>query len=1016
MDKEIKSDIEKIKVETTPKSKKESKDSSKKTAKKTKKNNWNKKIKKIIKNPVLKEAASVLFIVIGIIILMSVYMNNEKDRGVGAIGNIISQVLKGLFGLGAYIIPFVAISVSMYIIVSKTKKISLYRFTLSIMIFLVVISISHIFSDKAGASYNTISSFVKSTYSTGSLHNGGLIGAVICDTLIAVIGKVCTYIIFVISLIILTIMITGKPMFNIIDFKLEKFMNSMDNYKDDMKDDFTMEDPNVESEIKEEKKRINIKDKITSIAKTSSDAVGKASLSIKSLFKKYEDDEKEIKPKNKSKGGSAKEKGEKVIETNNSKIKVTVKDKNEKSRKQAVTIDITPKDESSKENKPRISLITDEINEKRIFGLDNRSIPTFVQVKKQKAEIEDLKTKLKEVKKREKELMQELENSNIKKMEYEVLIERQRKEIKEINEMISSAENSDNNKIEADIEEIAEKSSESENIKSKRNKTNNENIKSKRNKTNNENIKSKENDKDENIENKTSLENTDIDNEKTNTKAEHKPSILRAEDGFLNEKKGYIFPSFDFLIKNNYKEIQSSDEEMFRNSRILEETLKSFGVEAKVEKISKGPTVTRYEIIPGVGTRISKIKNLEDDIALSLAAKSIRIEAPIPGKKAIGIEISNKKISDVYLSEIICDEKFQRFDSKLAFGLGKDITGNVIVTDIAKMPHILIAGATGSGKSVCINTLITSILYKASPEDVRLILIDPKVVELNIYNGIPHLLIPVVTEPEKAAGALNWAVQEMMERYNLFAEANTRNLKGFNEYREENKKEKLPQIVIIIDELADLMMVARKEVEESICRIAQLARAAGIHIVIATQRPSVDIITGLIKANILSRIAFAVSSSMDSRTILDIGGAEKLLGKGDMLFRAVDMDKPLRVQGAFISDKEVEAIVNFIKEKNPVVYDENMIEKITTASSCNENEERSDDLTEEVIAFVVKKGKTSVSMIQRQFKIGHSRAVRIMEELQDRGIVSSDESGSKQKQVLMDKYEWQQYSQRKKNN
>lgn len=476
----------------------------------------------------------------------------------------------------------------------------------------------------------------------------------------------------------------------------------------------------------------------------------------------------------------------------------------------------------------------------------------------------------------------------------------------------------------------------------------------------------------------------------------------------------YEFPKISFLPKPDENQGTHSKEEMLKNANQLEETLRSFGVEAKVNEISKGPTVTRYELTPGIGVKVSKILSLSDDLALALAAKGIRIEAPIPGKAAIGIEVPNDEPQSVLLREVISDKGFQTFKSKVAFGLGKDIAGNVIVADIAKMPHLLIAGATGSGKSVCINTLITSILYKATPEEVKFIMVDPKVVELNMYNGIPHLLIPVVTEPKKAAGALNWAVMEMMERYKKFAESGTKNIQGYNELNKDNKENFMPQIVIIIDELADLMMVAAKEVEDSICRLAQLARAAGIHLVIATQRPSVNVITGVIKANIPARIAFAVTSAIDSRTILDCGGAEKLIGKGDMLFK--DKDVPMRIQGAFVSEKEVEKIVTFIKEHNEATYDESIVEKITTSSTSGENSSSTeandgDELTDEIIDFIVRKKKASISLIQRQFKIGFNRAARIIEDLEDRGIIGP-EDGAKPRQVLMDEYQWQEYRQR----
>ena len=460
----------------------------------------------------------------------------------------------------------------------------------------------------------------------------------------------------------------------------------------------------------------------------------------------------------------------------------------------------------------------------------------------------------------------------------------------------------------------------------------------------------------------------------------------------------YEYPSIDLLQKTQIIPDKDAAKKSLSNARKLEETLMSFGVEAKVTQIHKGPSVTRYELQPKQGVKVSKIVNLADDIALNLAAPNIRIEAPIPGKAAVGIEVANDSSEMVYLREVIDSDRFLAFPSKLAFALGKDIAGKPIIADIGKMPHILIAGATGSGKSVCINTLITSIIYKSTPEEVKLIMIDPKVVELSVYNGIPHLLIPVVTDPKKAAGALFWAVNEMTKRYNLFAESNVRDMKGYND-KQELATNRLPQIVIIIDELADLMMTGAKEVEDAICRLAQMARAAGIHLVIATQRPSVDVITGVIKANIPSRLAFAVSSGTDSRTILDMVGAEKLLGKGDMLFYPVGQPKPVRIQGAFISDKEVENIVNSIKT-DKVVYEEEVIKTLENSVLPKEDmSDEEDELVEQAAQFAVGKEKLSISMLQRYFRIGFNRAARLMDSLEARGVVGPDE-GSKPRKVL----------------
>jgi len=461
--------------------------------------------------------------------------------------------------------------------------------------------------------------------------------------------------------------------------------------------------------------------------------------------------------------------------------------------------------------------------------------------------------------------------------------------------------------------------------------------------------------------------------------------------------KAYVFPSIELMNKGQIIFNKDASKKSLSNAKKLEETLGSFGVEAKVLQIHRGPSVTRYELQPKQGVKVSKIVNLADDLALNLAASNIRIEAPIPGKAAIGIEIANDVSELVCLRDVIDTDRFLAFPSKLAFALGKDIAGKPIIADISKMPHLLIAGATGSGKSVCINTLIMSIIYKAKPNEVKLIMIDPKVVELSVYNGIPHLLIPVVTDPKKAAGALWWAVNEMTKRYNQFAENNVRDMKGYNDKMVEESL-KLPQIVIIIDELADLMMTAPKEVEDAICRLAQMARAAGIHLVIATQRPSVDVITGVIKANIPSRLAFAVSSGIDSRTILDMNGAEKLLGKGDMLFSPIGESKPIRIQGAFISDKEVESIVMSIKTED-VCYEESVMQTLESSNIKQEPEDSEDEFLEKAIAFTVGKEKLSISILQRYFRIGFNRAARLMDTLENRGIVGPDE-GSKPRKIL----------------
>ena len=478
-------------------------------------------------------------------------------------------------------------------------------------------------------------------------------------------------------------------------------------------------------------------------------------------------------------------------------------------------------------------------------------------------------------------------------------------------------------------------------------------------------------------------------------------------------QKPYVIPPLSLLQKPARQDFDTR-EEIRQNALTLQETLKSFGVNVTITNISIGPAVTRYELQPEIGVKVSKIVSLTNDIKMRLAAADIRIEAPIPGKSAVGIEVPNKHGATVYLGDVLSSSEFQGAKAKLAFGVGKDIAGKTIVTDIAKMPHLLIAGATGSGKSVCINTLIMSLLFKYKPEDVRMIMVDPKVVELSVYNGIPHLLIPVVTDPKKAASALNWAVAEMTDRYKKFAESGSRDLKGYNEkimavrndpeIPEDQKPEKLPQIVIIIDELADLMMVSSQEVEDAICRIAQLARAAGMHLVIATQRPTVDVITGLIKANVPSRIAFAVSSGTDSRTIIDMNGAEKLLGKGDMLFFPQGIPKPVRVQGAFVSDQEVSDVVDFIKQEMGEVEYSERIQQQVQAGGGGEGSlggaGNQDELFVEAGQLIIETEKASIGMLQRKFRIGFNRAARIMDQLADAGVVGPEE-GTKPRKIIM---------------
>ncbi len=496
--------------------------------------------------------------------------------------------------------------------------------------------------------------------------------------------------------------------------------------------------------------------------------------------------------------------------------------------------------------------------------------------------------------------------------------------------------------------------------------------------------------------------------------------LVNSEAPDAPKEPEYVYPPITLLKQDTSRMSHDVSDELRSTATKLVETLNNFNVSTQIVDVSRGPTVTRYELQPSAGVKVSKIVNLSDDIALNLATAGVRIEAPIPGKAAVGIEVPNRVTSNVYLRDIITSPEFIGQKSRLTYALGKDVSGSVMVGDIAKMPHMLIAGATGSGKSVCINTMIMSLLYKSTPDEVRLLLVDPKVVELGVYNSIPHLLIPVVTDPKKAAGALRWAVNEMLGRYKLFSENNVRDLKSYNEAiakKGDSSVKPLPQIVIIIDELADLMMAAPNEVEDSICRLAQMARAAGMHLVIATQRPSVDVITGLIKANIPSRISFAVSSQVDSRTILDMGGAEKLLGKGDMLYSPIGAPKPIRIQGCFVSDGEIEAVVDFIKQsqQKEVTYDHGILDDIEKESvigqkgkggahqnGSGEDVDAADEMLEAAIEIVVEAEMASVSLLQRKLKLGYARAARIVDQMEQRGIVGPYE-GSKPRKVLLSK-------------
>lgn len=1029
--------------------------------------------KKPINTSLSLEITSILIICFSILLIISIFFG-----GGGFLGNALNSLFKGLFGIGAYLLPIIMIVSSVYLFFSQVNKINIFKVTLSIISFTLLISFFHIITRQDINNFSSYFTYLGNEYKTASFLDGGILGALIGDLFLKIMGVLASCIVIIILFIATIFLLTGKSFFTTI-YKGFKNLSNYFYYEYDIEEEFD-EDINIP---KQKKQNIfsKIKDTIS-----------------KSKQVEYEEEYIEERPRRSTsqKENISNDTPRRTLKRYNNYIFDGI-DRYRRIQK-PVFFDMNTKPKIDKDRK--IIFAIDEINnpqkyinnsiinknEKNNFNIDksnnsndniysttaniiknfesnlNKNISTDIdlfEIKSKEEYINNVYKKRKNINlptnnkfdidlkftnnkniedifenPPEQFLSDDIEDSQLDNLDqfYDF-----NKDI--ANDIINTEINYEKVEGEGNYINISENNINEDNINY--NNIEDEEIFNVQNKSientsilteNNTESSYIEKDNDgftiinqdsNNINKNLSSKNIDKSEEKSQNINEPiiiKPNIekmvtnLQAEEE--NVKKEYVFPKLTFLSKNPNESNENNDMELRENSYILVKTLKSFNVNAQVINISKGPSVTRYELSIEDGIKVSKILGLADNLALSLAASSIRIEAPIPGKSAVGIEIPNKEVKSVFLSEVICAEKFQKFPSKVAFGLGKDITGNVIVTDIAKMPHMLIAGATGSGKSVCINTLITSILYKANPDEVKLMMIDPKVVELSVYNGIPHLLTPVVTEPEKAAGVLNWAVSEMMERYNLFAQTGTRNLIGYNTLKEEIGEEKLPQIIIIIDELADLMMVAAKEVEASICRLAQLARAAGIHLIIATQRPSVDVITGLIKANIPSRIAFAVSSGTDSRTVLDTVGAEKLLGKGDMLFRSVDMNKPLRIQGAFISDKEVEHIVTFIKENSSPNYDESIINKIETSTKSNDNmsSASSDELTEDVIAFLVKKGKASTSMIQRQFRIGYNRAARIIEELEDRGIVSS-ENGSKQRDVLMDRYQYEEYQNRYNN-
>ena len=1059
------------------------------------------------------EIMSIIAVFLSIIVLLGVIFSSG-----GIFGQAIGTFMKGLFGLGAYILPIITIVYCISLFFSEEKKINVPKFLLSILLFLLFIGFVHLLS-REQQTFATASDYVKAMYSNGDMVNGGLIGACMGDMFHYILGGFGSFLLFFSAMVCCIILITGKSLSDTI-LNIKNSLSSYMSYELSSKDDEPepeYDDDYIEEVPSKRKKRSlwsSIVNFFTQEVESEEDdlyppdeELSKTENFINEKIVKEEPDKEDNIRETEEKADISKNISEKNTENNSSdtfakserkSIVIRTDDgKRYKELKPPVVITIRP--DYEKRSKGDLKIAVDEIASARLIRRRKKaaakkpdaSLPEFLAKSAYAAVWGD--TSFEEftvdnttyfaqqpVYCEEYEPTDEYYDIPFEEVERLFSVDTQMypMEMAKPVQFLSSGANENTQAQENEQEPVLEESplkvhfsdnGNTENFTAEKNfyseissytperevseqiqpeisvqkpAENSQQAESARQQSY-ERVQSSASVQPETYENKQSEEQilpkqVHYENAKSETpsamseqispKPQNVPLIISPDktqtvdkldvNETLESNKPYVFPKLEFLNKNTGISNRNNDMELIENSQKLIDTLKSFNIGAQVINISQGPAVTRYELSIDEGIKVNKITALADNLALSLAATSVRIEAPIPGKSAVGIEIPNATVSSVLLSEVICDTRFRDSKSKVSFGMGKDIAGNVIVSDIAKMPHLLVAGQTGSGKSVCVNTIISSILYKANPDEVKLIMVDPKVVELSVYNGIPHLLVPVITEPDKAKAALDWSVVEMDNRYNLMAKFGVRNLQGYNKIMEENGLKKLPQIVIIIDELADLMMVSsKKEIEAAICRLAQKARAAGLHIIIATQRPSTDVITGLIKANIPSRIAFAVSSNIDSRTILDCVGAEKLLGKGDMLFKPVDRNDPLRIQGAFISDEEVEKIVGFIKENNEVHYDEDIINKINSGSesSSDSSDFGSDDLTDQVIGFLVRKGKGSTSLIQRKFQIGYNRAARIMEELEDRGIVGpASSSGSKQRDVLMDKFQYEEYCTHKK--
>ncbi len=930
------------------------------------------------KNSLKQEIIMIMLIIISVIVLLSLCTSV-----MGIFGEFINSIFKGLMGISAFLLPLLVAAFSIWYLFVKERHFTGAKIAGIILFLISFAAFFHLITEKSG-SFGEIGFFerISDFYTDATGVNGGVFGGITAYYLDKFFGW-GSYIVLLALMVIAVMLSTGKSavtgILNIADY-------------------FSQRKRVKEARIKAKAENIRIKEEKRAKKREIENA-------------KYEEKTHKYKKGN----FNITINGDEGLDSDLPALNAVVFEKKKEPEKEEKKEDIydfcreVPEDDEEKGLRPSeklievIGAINSEENDDKpeydgtpaIFGVFD-DMPDAAEKEPELNENNRLEENTESNEENNTENIEESSNDNLISVPFSQIGQNERaesrQEAEENKETEEISETAGNEFHEAQMEEN-EEGYEFSGDESMLEDSSPEEVKEALSETENE---LKQNTEQSNETEKESLqkEEKEIEKEAENKEVE-KP------------KKEYVFPPIDLLGKEPVYTGGETKADMIENAKKLEDTLQSFGVSAKVIQVNKGPTVTRYELTPSQGVKVSKIVNLADDIALNLAATGIRIEAPIPGKAAVGIEVPNKETQSVYLRTVLESDAFKNAESKLTFVLGKDIAGNCVVTDIAKMPHLLIAGATGSGKSVCINTIITSIIYKAKPDEVKLLLVDPKVVELSVYNGIPHLLIPVVTDPKKAAGALNWAVKEMLLRYNTFAECHVRDIKGYNAMKKEKgETDFMPQIVIIIDELADLMMAAPNEVEDSICRLAQLARAAGMHLIIATQRPSVDVITGVIKANIPSRIAFAVSSGIDSRTILDCVGAEKLLGKGDMLFYPMGKIKPVRIQGAFVTDKEVENIVDFIKDGGEASYDSEVIDKITSAapSGSDGDGEEKDEHFDEAVELVISKEKASVSMLQRQFRIGYNRAARIVEQMEKMGIVGPEE-GSKPRKVLFSSFE-----------